>query len=134
MHGEQPELLRVFIERAKAEPRVTGLAEYSAGQAAAHRAAVRRGSRRPRRRNRCTFNYLHLSVNYLHLSSRMALDNVTAVSRRYPGSGTVAETTLHHLALCHEDLDLVGVRGKVNPPIRSRTTTTRSGTRCATAG
>ena len=32
LHCEQAELLRVFIERAKADPRVSGLAEYSAAR------------------------------------------------------------------------------------------------------
>ena len=76
-------MLRVFIERAKAEPRVTGLAEYSAGRPPLiERLSVEEPA--------VLADATCAPVNYLHLSSRMALDTVTAVSRRYPGSGTVA--------------------------------------------
>jgi dihydropyrimidinase/allantoinase len=113
VHCEQPELLRVFIERAKADPSVTGLAEYSAGRPPlTERLSVEEAA--------VLADVTGAPVNFLHLSSRTALDAATAVSRRYPGSDIVAETTLHHLALCYEDLDAVSVRGKVNPPIRSR--------------
>lgn len=113
VHCEQAELLRVFIERAKADPGVRGLAEYSAGRPPlTERLSIEEAA--------VLADATGASMNLLHLSSRLALDTAGALVRRGAGRDMVVETTLHHLALACEDLDAVGVRGKVNPPIRSR--------------
>jgi dihydropyrimidinase/allantoinase len=111
LHCEQAELLRVFIERAKRDPAVSGLAEYSAARPplterlSLEEAGVLADATRVR-------------VNFLHLSSALALRTAVEVSQRYPHLEANLETTVHHLALSHDALS--GLGGKVNPPIRTR--------------
>ncbi len=113
LHCEQAELLRVFIERAKADPSVSGLAEYAAGRPPlTERLSIEEAA--------VLADATGVNVNLLHLSSATALDTVAQVGRRYPRMDLRAETTLHHLALACEDLEGRGLGGKVNPPIRDR--------------
>ena len=113
IHCEQAELLRVFIERAKKDPSVSGLAEYSAGRPplterlSLEEAGVLADATRAR-------------VNFLHLSSALALQTASEIANRYPHLDANRETTVHHLALACEDLEGKGLGGKVNPPIRTR--------------
>lgn len=113
LHCEQPELLRVFIERAKRDPAVTGLAEYSAGRPPlTERMSIEEAG--------VLADATGVSVNFLHLSSELALTTAIEVARRYPGADMRREVTLHHLALACQDLEGKGLGGKVNPPIRDR--------------
>jgi dihydropyrimidinase/allantoinase len=113
LHCENPELIRVFIERTKKHG-LTGLKAYSEGRPplteklSVHEAAI-------------LADATGCPINLLHLSSRDALQAGIDVRRQYPSHDIKLETTLHHLALDHEELDRVGigVRGKVNPPIRT---------------
>lgn len=113
IHCEQAELLRVFIERAKKDPSVSGLAEYSAGRPplterlSLEEAGVLADATRAR-------------VNFLHLSSSLALQTASEIAQRYPHLDANREVTVHHLALACEDLEGKGLGGKVNPPIRNR--------------
>lgn len=114
LHCENPELIRVFIERTKKEG-LTGLRAYSAGRPplterlSVHEAAI-------------LADATGCPINLLHLSSRDALQAGIDVRRQYPSHDIKLETTLHHLALDCDALDAAGhsMRGKVNPPIRSR--------------
>ena len=114
LHCENPELIRVFIERAKQQG-LTGLKAYSEGRPplterlSVHEAAI-------------LADATGCPINLLHLSSRDALQAGMDVRRQYPAHDIKLETTLHHLALDHEELDRngIGIRGKVNPPIRTR--------------
>ena len=114
LHCEQAELMRVFIERAKADPRVRGLAEYSAGRPPlTERLSIEEAG--------VLADATGVNVNFLHLSSSLALQTSVDVAARYPGLDVNRETTLHHLALDHETLDAAGgLGGKVNPPIRTK--------------
>jgi dihydropyrimidinase/allantoinase len=113
LHCEQAELLRVFIERAKRDPTVSGLAEYAAGRPPlTERLSIEEAG--------VLADATGVRVNFLHLSSALALDTAVGVGARYPQLDAVRETTLHHLALAHQDLDGKGLGGKVNPPIRER--------------
>jgi dihydroorotase-like cyclic amidohydrolase len=57
-------------------------------------------------------------INFLHLSSRKAVDAAKVVAARYPHLDFLLEGTLHHLSLSNDmGLDRLS---KVNPPIRSR--------------
>jgi dihydroorotase-like cyclic amidohydrolase len=113
LHCEQPELLRIFIERAKRNPALSGLAEYSAGRPPlTERLSIEEAA--------VLTDAAGVSVNLLHLSSALALDTAVAAGRRYPDADIRRETTLHHLALACEDLEGKGLGGKVNPPIRDR--------------
>lgn len=113
LHCEQAELLRVFIERAKADPRLSGLAQYSAARPPlTERLSIEEAG--------VLADATNVNLNLLHLSSEIALNTAVEVSRRYPALDVVRETTLHHLALACEDLDGKGLGGKVNPPIRDR--------------
>jgi dihydropyrimidinase/allantoinase len=113
LHCEQAELMRIFIERAKRDPSVSGLFEYSAGRPPlTERLSVEEAG--------VLADATGVPVNFLHLSSALALETATEVRRRYPGLDVNTETTLHHLALACEDLEGRGLGGKVNPPIRHR--------------
>jgi dihydroorotase-like cyclic amidohydrolase len=110
IHCEQPELIRIFMERVQADDRLEGLAAYSAARppltehlAIAEVGVLARATMAP--------------INLLHLSSAEALEAAVELRRQLPGLDVRLETTLHHLALTHETYD--DQRGKVNPPIRS---------------
>ncbi len=114
LHCENPELIRVFIERVKKEG-LTGLKAYSEGRPplterlSVHEAAI-------------LADATGCPINLLHLSSRDALQAGIDVRRQYPHHDIKLETTVHHLGLDHESLDAQprSIRGKVNPPIRTR--------------
>jgi dihydroorotase-like cyclic amidohydrolase len=114
LHCEQAELMRVFIERAKADPTVSGLAEYSAGRPPlTERLAIEEAG--------VLADATRANLNLLHLSSQVALETAVELGARYPGMDVNREVTLHHLALDHETLDAKGgLGGKVNPPIRTK--------------
>ncbi len=113
LHCEQAELLRVFIERAKADPRVSGLAEYHAARPPlTERLSIEEAG--------VLADATQVNLNLLHLSSELALRTAVDVARRYPQLDMIRETTVHHLALAFEDLEGKGLGGKVNPPIRTR--------------
>src|SRR5579884_2454876 len=110
LHCEQPELIRVFIERVRASgrndlraysdarpPLTERLSIYEAG-VLAHATGCR--------------------VNLLHLSSAEALQAAEEIRSQYPRLDVRLETTLHHLCLTHEAL--TGLGGKVNPPLRAQ--------------
>ena len=110
LHCEQAELLRVFIERAKKDPSVSGLAEYAAARPPlTERLSIEEAG--------VLADYTRVPVTVLHLSSEVALSTAADVAGRY-GLDANLETTVHHLALAHEDLE--GLGGTVNPPIRTR--------------
>jgi dihydroorotase-like cyclic amidohydrolase len=114
LHCENPELIRVFIDRVKKQG-LTGLKAYSEGRPplteklSVHEAAI-------------LADATGCPINLLHLSSREALQAGIDVRRVYPDHDIKLETTLHHLALDHEELDRngIGLKGKVNPPIRTK--------------
>lgn len=113
LHCEQAELMRVFIERAKADPGLSGLREYSAGRPPlTERLSIEEAG--------VLASATGVAVNFLHLSSEEALDTAMDVARRHRDLDLRRETTLHHLALACEDLEGKGLGGKVNPPIRDR--------------
>lgn len=114
LHCENPELIRVFIERVKKEG-LTGLKAYSEARPplteklSVHEAAI-------------LADATGCPINLLHLSSRDALQAGIDARKLYPSHDIKLETTLHHLALDHEELDRngIGLKAKVNPPIRTR--------------
>ena len=114
LHCEQPELLRVFIERAKENAALKGLHEYSEGRPPlTERLSIEEAG--------VLADATKVRVNLLHLSSALALETGIDVSNRYPHLEANLETTVHHLALNYEDLDAAGgLGGKVNPPIRTK--------------
>jgi dihydropyrimidinase/allantoinase len=114
LHCENPELIRVFIERVKKQG-LTGLKAYSEGRPplterlSVHEAAI-------------LADATGCPINLLHLSSRDALQAGIDARRQYPEHDIKLETTVHHLGLDHESLDARprSIRGKVNPPIRTK--------------
>lgn len=113
LHCEQAELMRVFIDRARADPTLSGLREYNAARPPlTERLSIEEAG--------VLADATRVNLNLLHLSSELALTTAIDVARRYPSMDMVRETTLHHLALACEDLDGKGLGGKVNPPIRDR--------------
>ena len=110
VHAEQPELIRLFMERVQADGVLTGLEAYSAGRpplterlAIAEAGVLAEATGAP--------------IQFLHLSSGDALEAALEVRRALAGRDVRLETTLHHLALSYETYS--DQRGKVNPPIRS---------------
>ena len=110
VHAEQPELIRLFMERVQADGVLTGLEAYSAGRpplterlAIAEAGVLAEATGAP--------------IQFLHLSSGDALEAALEVRRALAGRDVRLETTLHHLALSYESYR--DQRGKVNPPIRS---------------
>jgi dihydroorotase-like cyclic amidohydrolase len=111
IHCEQPELIRLFMERVQKEGVLTGLQAYSAA--------------RPPLTERLSIaevgvlaGHTRCPVNFLHLSSEEALQAALEVKRQHPELDARLETTLHHLALTNETYN--DQRGKVNPPIRTQ--------------
>jgi dihydroorotase-like cyclic amidohydrolase len=110
VHCENPEIIRVFIERVK-RMGIDGLEAYHLARppfgehlAIIEAAAIARATGSP--------------MNVLHLSSSEALETVKAIRLQWPELDVVAETTLHHLGLTYEKAG--GILGKVNPPIRTQ--------------
>jgi dihydroorotase-like cyclic amidohydrolase len=109
LHCENPELIRVFIQRVKREGR-GGLQAYSDGRPPlTERLSIQEAG--------VLADATGVSVNLLHLSSREAIEAAIDVRRRHPAMDVVLETTLHHLCLTCETAG--GLNAKVNPPIRS---------------
>ena len=110
LHCENPELIRVFIERVKQQGK-RGLEAYSE-------------ARPPLSEHLSILEATLLAettgcpINLLHLSSRQALEAGIQSRREHPTIDIVLETTLHHLTLTCETAG--GVIAKVNPPIRSQ--------------
>lgn len=110
VHAEQPELIRVFIERAQAASYRNPLEEYSNGRPPlTERLAVTEAG--------VLAAATACPINFLHLSSEFAIDAALKVRRENPRLDVRIETTLHHLALTYERY--ADQRGKVNPPIRT---------------
>jgi len=110
VHCEQPELLRLFIERVRASGRTQDLAAYSAARPPlTERVAIAEAV--------TLADEAGAPVNLLHLSSKEAINAVALARRSYPDRDIRAETTLHHLTLSHDGVS--GIGGKVNPPIRT---------------
>jgi dihydroorotase (multifunctional complex type) len=110
IHAEQPELIRLFMERVRTAGALTGLEAYSAGRPPlTERLAIAEAG--------VLASATACPVNFLHLSSADALDAAVGFERAYRDLDVRLEVTLHHLALSYETYS--DQRGKVNPPIRS---------------
>ena len=110
IHAEQPELIRLFMERVRSADVLSGLEAYSAARPAlTERVAIAEAG--------ALATATGCPVNLLHLSSAEALDAGIELRRARPELDVRLETTAHHLALSYESYD--DQRGKVNPPIRS---------------
>jgi dihydroorotase-like cyclic amidohydrolase len=110
IHAEQPELIRLFMERVQEDGSLAGLHAYSESRpplterlAIGEAGVLAVATRCP--------------INLLHLSSGDALAAATELRDANPRLDVRLETTLHHLALSYETYS--DQRGKVNPPIRS---------------
>jgi dihydroorotase-like cyclic amidohydrolase len=110
VHAEQPELIRLFMDRVRRAGELHGLEGYSAGRpplterlAISEAAVLAQATTCP--------------INFLHLSSADALDAAAVFKHSHPELDVRLEVTLHHLALSYQTYQ--DERGKVNPPIRS---------------
>jgi dihydroorotase-like cyclic amidohydrolase len=110
VHCEQPELIRVFMERVQQASVLKGLEAYSAARPplTEHLSIAEVG---------VLAGATQSPINFLHLSSGEALAAAVEVRQQHPELDARIETTLHHLALAYENYN--DQRGKVNPPIRS---------------
>ena len=110
IHAEQPELIRVFMERVRAAAELTGLEAYSAGRPPlTERMAIGEAG--------VLAEATACPIQFLHLSSAVAVDSAIEFRRAHRELDVRLEVTLHHLALSYETYS--DQRGKVNPPIRS---------------
>ncbi|WP_027343194.1 dihydroorotase [Hamadaea tsunoensis] len=112
LHCEQAELMRLFIDRVRANGDPQTLKAYSdARPPLTERVAIGEATTLAKATG--------CPVNLLHLSSAEALD-AAATAKAALGLDMRLEVTLHHLCLDHETLDQRGGLGaKVNPPIRA---------------
>lgn len=110
LHCENPELIRVFIDRVKQQGR-RGLEAYSQARPplSEHLSVVEAA---------VLAEATGCPINLLHLSSRQALEAGIRSRREHPTIDIILETTLHHLTLTCETAG--GIIGKVNPPIRGQ--------------
>ena len=110
LHCENPEIIRVFIQRVKASG-LTGLQAYSEGRPPlSERLSIQEAG--------VLADETSCAVNFLHLSSRKAIEAGVDVRTRHPEMDITIETTLHHLALTWATAG--DLKSKVNPPIRTQ--------------
>lgn len=110
LHCENPEIIRVFIQRVK-KAGLTGLQAYSEGRPPlSERLSIQEAG--------VLADETACAVNFLHLSSRKAIEAGMDVRARHPEMDITLETTLHHLALTWATAG--DLRSKVNPPIRTQ--------------
>ncbi len=109
LHCEHAELLRVFIDQVR-RAGLEGLEAY-------HRARPPLSERLSLAEAVLLADATHCPINLLHLSSREVMAAAAEAKRDYPHLDIRLETTVHHLALTYDTAG--GIRGKVNPPIRS---------------
>ncbi len=110
LHCENPEIIRVFIQRVK-QSGLTGLQAYSEGRPPlSERLSIQEAG--------VLADETACPVNFLHLSSRKAIEAGLDVRARHPEMDITIETTLHHLALTWATAS--DLRSKVNPPIRTQ--------------
>ncbi|MGH3750084.1 MAG: dihydroorotase, partial [Micromonosporaceae bacterium] len=118
VHCEQSDLLRLFLERARQDPHLSGLAQYAAARPPlSERLAIEEAG--------VLADATGAPMNLLHLSSGVAGRTAADLAARYPHLDLNLETTLHHLVLSNELLAAApaaraggAASGKVNPPIR----------------
>ena len=113
VHAEDAEIIRINLEKTKADMARLGLnplqAYSSARPPASERIAIME-----------VFELAQETgcpINILHVSSKIALETINEMKRIFPDVDVIVETTPSHLTLT-VDSD-AGVYGKVNPPIRS---------------
>ncbi len=112
LHCENPELIRLFIERVR-DLDLPVLEKYSRARPplterlAIHEAGVLASATKVR-------------INLLHISSAEALEAVGQIRSLYPDLDIRVETTGAHLFLTYDQLVELGTLGKVNPPIRTK--------------
>jgi dihydroorotase-like cyclic amidohydrolase len=109
LHCEHAELIRVFIDMVKQEG-PGGLEGY-------HRSRPPLSERLSLAEAVVLADATRCPVNLLHLSSREVIAAASEAKRDFPHLDVKLEVTLHHLALTHATAG--GIRGKVNPPIRT---------------
>lgn len=114
LHCEQSELMRVFIDRVKANGDPQTLRAYHEGRPPlTERVAIGEAT--------TIAAHTGTNINLLHLSSADAAEAAVQARQAFVGTDMRLETTLHHLCLDHDTLDARGgLGGKVNPPIRSK--------------
>ena len=113
LHCEQSELMRVFIDRVRANGDPQTLRAYHEGRPPlTERVAIGEAT--------TIASHTGTNINLLHLSSADAVASAVQAREAYPWVDMRFETTLHHLCLDHDTLDARGgLGGKVNPPIRT---------------
>lgn len=109
LHCEHAELLRVFIEQVR-RAGLSGLEAY-------HRARPPLSERLSLAEAVVLADATRCPINLLHLSSREVMSAAVEAKRDYPHLDVRLEVTVHHLALTYATAG--GIRGKVNPPIRT---------------
>ena len=110
LHCENPELIRVFIDRVKRD-NFKALEAYSKGRPPLTEMLSIEEAGVLTKATDCP-------VNLLHLSSKDAITTAIDLRRRHINLDMLLEVTLHHLALNYEELE--GINAKVNPPIRAK--------------
>ncbi|BDB99434.1 dihydroorotase [Saccharolobus caldissimus] len=115
IHAEESEIIRIFLEEAKnletINPNLDPLEIYDlARPPIAERIAIVEAFELARITN--------CPINILHVSSKEALNTILELKHNHPEVDVKTEVTVSHLTLNTEMK--IGIKGKVNPPIRHK--------------
>jgi allantoinase len=112
LHCETPEIMTAYTQMVEDAGELKGLEAYSA-------------SRPPHSEGLAVTIASYLAyeaelptINLLHLSSKKAIEAAMMMAKTFPNVDFRREVTIGHLVADYEDTP--DIRGKVNPPLRSR--------------
>ncbi len=111
IHCENPEIITATMEEVKANPTGNAMQDYSEARPGWQEGLAIKEVGVIAKETGCP-------INFLHLSSRQAVEAARQVKAEQPHLNHLLEATLHHLSMSHEND--YGMLGKVNPPIRSK--------------
>ncbi len=115
IHAEDSEIIRINLESTKAgsdQKRDNVLELYSkARPSSSERLAIIEAVE--------LANQTGCPINILHVSSEKAIKTISELRLAYPDTDIMVEVTASHISITYENN--IGVKGKVNPPIRSVT-------------
>lgn len=111
IHAEESEIIRVFLDETKKLENLDPLEIYNlARPPISERIAITEAFELARITN--------CPINILHVSSKEALNTIVELKNNHPEVDIKTEVTVSHITLNTEMK--IGVKGKVNPPIRHR--------------
>ncbi len=111
IHCENPEIITATMEETKANPTGNAMQDYSQARPGWQEELAIKEVGVIAKETACP-------INFLHLSSRQAVEAARQVKSEQPDLNHLLEGTLHHLSMSYEKD--YGMLGKVNPPVRGK--------------